>query len=54
MKNLKSLWDRAPELVDGIGGEQLAGSGFECEQPADEFAAREFVEEGEGLQYGGN
>ena len=44
---MKNLWDKLPELLDGIGGEQLAGSGFACEQPEGEFAMKEFNEEGE-------
>lgn len=47
MKNLKPLWDKSPELLDGIGGEQLAESGFACEQPEGEFAMQESNEEGE-------
>jgi hypothetical protein len=47
VKNLKDLWDKSPELLDGIGGELLAGSGFECEQPEGEFAVQESGEEGE-------
>jgi hypothetical protein len=38
VKNLKDLWEKSPELVDGIGGEPLAGSGFEAEQPEPAFA----------------
>jgi hypothetical protein len=33
VKNLKELWEKSPELLDGIGGERLTGSGFELEQP---------------------
>lgn len=47
MKNLKDLWERSPELVDGIGGERLAGSGFESEDPDLEFATTESGKEGE-------
>ena len=47
VKNLKPLWDKSPELLDGIGGEQLAESGFACEQPEGEFAMQESNEEGE-------
>jgi hypothetical protein len=47
VKNLKDLWDKSPELVDGIGGEQLAESGFECEEPDGEFAR---WEPGEGRE----
>ena len=47
MKNLKVLWERSPELVDGIGGERLAGSGFEFEEPVAEYAAAESAREGE-------
>jgi hypothetical protein len=46
VKNLKDLWEKAPELVDCIGGEQLAGSGFEYEQPDTEFVAPNSGEEG--------
>jgi hypothetical protein len=38
VKNLKDLWEKSPELVDDIGGEQLYGSGFEFEEPDTEFA----------------
>ena len=48
MKNLKDLWNKSPELVDGIGGEQLSRSGFENEQPDTEFAVDEIGEEGVG------
>jgi hypothetical protein len=41
MKNLKDLWQRSPDLLDGIGGEQLAGSGFECENPDVEYVSAE-------------
>lgn len=47
MKNLKDLWQKSPELVDSLGGEELAGSGFECEEPDAEFAMQEVGEEGE-------
>ena len=47
MKNLKDLWDKSPELLDGIGGEQLAGSAFEREQPDTECGMQETGEEGE-------
>ena len=46
-EDLKPLWDKSPELLDGIGGEQLAESGFACEQPEGEFAMQESNEEGE-------
>jgi hypothetical protein len=47
VKNLRDLWDKSPELLDGIGGEQLPGSAFEFEQPEGEFAMQESSEEGE-------
>lgn len=47
MKNLKDLWERSPELVDGIGGERLARSGFESEEPDLEFATTKSGKEGE-------
>lgn len=47
MKNLKHLWDTAPEMLDGIGGEQLTGSDFESERPDIEFATQESGEAGE-------
>jgi hypothetical protein len=47
VKNLKGLWDKSSELLDAIGGEQLAGSGFEFEQPDIEFAIQGSGEEGE-------
>ena len=46
MKNLSNLWSKSPELVDDIGGEVLAGSGFEREHPDPEFDA-DTVREGE-------
>jgi hypothetical protein len=46
VKNLKDLWEKLPELVDGIGGEQLAASGFEYDQPETEFLAPDSGEEG--------
>jgi hypothetical protein len=47
VKNLKDLWERSPELLEAVGGEQLARSGFEREQPDVEFAMQESGEEGE-------
>ena len=47
MKNLKDVWDKSPELLDDIGGEQLAGSGFASESPEVDFAMQRFDEEGE-------
>jgi len=47
VKNLKDLWEKSPELLEAIGGEQLAGSDFESEQPDMEFAIRESGEERE-------
>jgi len=47
VKNLRDLWDKSPDLLDGIGGNQLAGSGFESEQPDREFASQESDEGGE-------
>ena len=47
MKNLKDLWEKSPELLEAIGGEQLAGSGFEREQPEIEFAMQQSGGEGE-------
>lgn len=47
MKNLKELWEKSPELLDAIGGEQLAGSGFEREHPDLEFAVQQSGGEGE-------
>jgi hypothetical protein len=46
VKNLKDLWDNSPDLLDGIGGDQLAGSGFESEQSDREFASQESDEDG--------
>ncbi len=38
--------DRRPDaptvLIDAVGGEPLAGSGFEAEEPESGFAAAEF------------
>jgi len=45
VKNLKDLWEKSPELLEAIGGEQLAGSDFESEQP--DMAIRESGEERE-------
>ena len=47
VKNLKDVWDKSPELLDDIGGEQLAGSGFASEPPEVDFAMQRFGEEGE-------
>jgi hypothetical protein len=47
VKNLKDLWERSPELLEAIGGEQVAGSGFEREQLDMEFAMQESGKEGE-------
>ena len=47
MKNLKDLWEKSPELLEAIGGEQLAGSGFEREHPDLEFAMQESGDERE-------
>ena len=47
MKNLKDLWEKSPELLEALGGNQLAGSGFESEQPDMEFAMQESIEKGE-------
>ena len=47
MKNLKDVWDKSPELLDDIGGEQLAGSGFASEHPEVDFAMQRLGEEGE-------
>ena len=47
MKNLKDLWEKSPELLETLGGEQLAGSGFEREQPDREFDRQESGKEGE-------
>ena len=47
MKNLKDLWEKSPELLEAIGGEQLAGSGFEREQPDIEYAMQHSGAEGE-------
>jgi hypothetical protein len=47
VKNLKDLWDKSPELLDAIGGEQRTGSGFEREQPDIDFAIQEGGKEGE-------
>lgn len=38
MHNPKDFSDDAPTLFDEIGGEPLAGSGFETESPEPEFA----------------
>lgn len=45
MKNLKALWDRSPEMMDEVGGEQLADSGFENEPADEEFVAQVRPEE---------
>jgi len=34
--------DLSAELIDAIGGEPLAGSGFETEEPEPGFSAAEF------------
>jgi hypothetical protein len=47
VKNLKDLWDKSPELLDAIGAEEIAGSGFECEEPDVEFATQQAGAEGE-------
>jgi hypothetical protein len=47
VKNLKDLWQRAPEMLDSIGGEHLVGSGFAHEQPDEDFAGQEASEERE-------
>ena len=47
MKNLKDLWEKSPELLEAIGGEQSAGSGFELELQDMEFAMQESGKEGE-------
>ena len=47
VKNLKDLWEKSPELLEALGGEQLVGSGFELEQPDREFATQESAKEGE-------
>ena len=47
MRNLKDLWKKWPELLEALGGEQLAGSGFEREQPDMEFAMQESGQERE-------
>ena len=39
MQNLKAFDDDSRSRVEGIGGEPLAGSGFEGELPEPEFAA---------------
>jgi hypothetical protein len=39
MQNLKTLDDDDRSRLEGIGGEPLAGSGFEGELPEPEFAA---------------
>jgi hypothetical protein len=47
VKNLKDVWDKSPELLDDVGGEELAGSGFACEHPEVDFAMQRLGEEGE-------
>jgi hypothetical protein len=47
VKNLKDLWEKSPKLLEAIGGEELAGSGFEREQPDIEFAMQQSGGEGE-------
>jgi len=47
VKNLKDIWEKSPELLDSLGGEELAGSDFECEQPDFEFAMQHAADEGE-------
>ena len=47
VKNLKDVWDKSPELLDDIGGEQLAGSGFASEYPEVDFAMQRLGEAGE-------
>ena len=47
MKNLKDLWEKSPKLLEAIGGEELAGSGFERVQPDIEFAMQQSGGEGE-------
>ena len=39
MQNLKAFDDDNRSRLEGIGGEPLAGSGFESEMPELEFAA---------------
>jgi hypothetical protein len=43
MKNLKEVWDESPEPLDDVGGEPLAGSGFDSDLPEAEFAANELA-----------
>jgi hypothetical protein len=47
VKNLRDLWQKSPERLDTLGGEELEGSGFECEEPDIEFAMQELGEEEE-------
>jgi hypothetical protein len=44
MHNSKEILDDAPALFDDIGGESLAGSGFETESPEPDFATTEPVQ----------
>jgi hypothetical protein len=45
---MKTLHDRRPKvllvLLDAIGGEPLAGSGFEMEDPAEDFSVTDEAE----------
>ena len=44
MHNSKEFLDDAQTLSDDIGGESLAGSGFETESPEPDFATTEPVQ----------
>ncbi|HZL25960.1 MAG TPA: hypothetical protein VFC39_05465 [Acidobacteriaceae bacterium] len=42
MQNLDDFrYDQPAVLIDGVGGEPLAGSGFESEEPEPSFSASE-------------
>jgi hypothetical protein len=46
MQNLHEIQqDSSAELLDAIGGEPLAGSGFETEKPESDFHTADEVEE---------
>jgi hypothetical protein len=48
MQNSKDLHSEPQALLEEIGGESLAGSGFETEQPDEGFGAEEPAEKAEG------
>lgn len=43
MHNSQEFSDRGPTLFDDIGGEALAGSGFETEEPESDTAPTELT-----------